>query len=106
MVRTCSSRLKGTHEMKVSLLTMERRKVGQLGWVKLVPKPPSKALGSDVVVAEESELEEVTATSVAVLIDAVSVLAESSRRCKTGWGAALWSNIILPSKNWPLIARL
>lgn len=63
---------------------MERRKVGQLGWVKLVPNPPSKALGSDVGVVEESELEEVTATSAAVVVDAVSVLAESSRRCKAG----------------------
>ena len=63
---------------------MERRKVGQLGWVKLVPKPPSKALGSDVVVVDESELEEVAAASGAVVIDAVSVLAGSSRRCKAG----------------------
>ena len=67
----------------MSLLTMERRKEGQLGWVKLVPKPPSKALGSDVVVVDGSELEVAEASAV-VLVDAVFVLAGSSRRCKTG----------------------
>lgn len=36
------------------------------------------------MVAEESELEEVTAASGVVVVDAVSVLAGLSRRCKTG----------------------
>ena len=36
------------------------------------------------MVVGESELEEVTATSAAVVVDAVSVLTGSSRRCKAG----------------------
>lgn len=35
------------HSVKVSLLRKELRKRGQLGAVKLLPRPPSKALGKD-----------------------------------------------------------
>ena len=49
-----------------------------------MPKPPSKALGSDVAVGEEIEFEEAIAVTVAAVVDVVSVLAGSSRRCKAG----------------------
>ena len=35
---------------------MSERKSGQLGCVKLVPKPPSNGLGSDELVADADEL--------------------------------------------------
>lgn len=71
-----------------------------------MPKPASKARGSDVVVVEESELEEVMEAAAVGVVDAASVLAGSSRRCKASRGAGLWSNNILPSTKWPFMARL
>ena len=48
-----------------------------------MPKPPSKALGSDEVVVGEPGLE-VSEASAAVVVDAVSVLAGSFRRSNSG----------------------
>lgn len=42
---TWRRRLKGRHELKVSLRTKALINVGQLGWVKLLPKPPSNGCG-------------------------------------------------------------
>ena len=43
----------GTQDRKVSLAIISRRKVGQLGCVKFVPRPPSKGLGSAVLLGCE-----------------------------------------------------
>jgi len=44
---TWRKRLKAMQSVKVSLLRKEFRKRGQLGAVKLLPRPPSKALGNE-----------------------------------------------------------
>lgn len=56
-------------------------------------------------VVEEAELE-VEEVRLDVVVDVVSVLAESSRRCRYGKGTGLWSNNILLSQKMPGAARL
>ena len=48
--------LKGRQDANVLLLIMSLRKLGQLGCVKFVPKPPSNALGRGEPVADGAEL--------------------------------------------------
>ncbi len=44
---TWRRRLNGRHEVKVSLRRKALINVGQLGWVKLLPNPPSNGCGND-----------------------------------------------------------
>ena len=82
---TWRSRLKGRHELKVSLRRKALINVGQLGCVKLLPNPPSKGCGNDapalgaliIGVAEESA-EEVEATGGATIEDGDPVAVDAS----------------------------